>query len=65
MRSRMKKREEVEILEAEVRALNEAKAATDSENSALKRQLDYFQKLFENQQLNQNPVPTPQVNPAL
>ena len=42
VRSRVKKREEVEDLEVVVRRLMEEKAAMESENQALKRQNEYF-----------------------
>ena len=43
----------MEDLEVVVRRLQEEKAAMESENQALKRQNEYFQGLFANQQKTQ------------
>ena len=51
VRSRMKKKQEIEELEEKVRLLNEQKAAIASANEELKRQNQYWQDLFKNQQL--------------
>lgn len=49
VRSRTKKKDEMELLELQVRKLAEEKAAIESQNLELKRQNDYFQKLFADQ----------------
>jgi len=46
VRSRVKKREEVDDLEDVVRRLQEEKAAMETENKELKRQNQYFQDLI-------------------
>ena len=48
VRSRVKKREEVDDLEDVVRRLQEEKAAMETENKELKRQNQYFQDLIAN-----------------
>lgn len=58
VRSRMKKRQEVEVLEEQIRELAEQKAAVDSANDELKRQNKYWEDLFAKQQL-QRMVPIP------
>ena len=47
----MKKKQEVETLEEQVRQLNQEKAAALSENEELKRQVQYYNDLFAKQQL--------------
>lgn len=47
----MKKRDELDVLEAQVRALEQEKAAFLSENASLKKANDYFQDLFSKQTL--------------
>lgn len=47
----MKKKQEIDELEEKVRLLNEQKAAIASANEELKRQNQYWQDLFKNQQL--------------
>ena len=49
VRSRMKKRQEMEILEEQVRKLQEQKAAIESANEELKRQNKYWEDLFAKQ----------------
>ena len=47
----MKKRQEIEILEEQVRQIMQEKAALDSANEELKRQNKYWEDLFAGQQL--------------
>ena len=47
----MKKRQETEVLEEEVRKLAQEKAAVESANEELKRQNKYWEDLFAKQQL--------------
>lgn len=51
VRSRLKKKQEIEELEEKVRQLAEQKAAVESANEELKRQNQYWQDLFRKQQL--------------
>ena len=49
VRSRLKKRNEMEVLEEQVRKLQEQKAAVESANEELKRQNKYWEDLFAQQ----------------
>ena len=49
MRSRMKKRQEMEILEEELRKIQAEKAAVECANEELKRQNKYWEDLFATQ----------------
>lgn len=49
----MKKRQEMEILEEQVRQLQEQKVAVEIANEELKRQNKYWEDLFAKQQLSQ------------
>ena len=51
VRSRMKKRNEMEVLEEEVAMLQAQKAAVESANDELVRQNKYWEDLFSKQQL--------------
>jgi len=47
----MKKRQEMDQLEEQVRVLSEQKAAIEASNEELKRQNKYWEELFAKQQL--------------
>lgn len=51
----MKKRQEMDTLEDEVRLLSEQKAAIEAQNEELKRQNKYWEELFAKQQLGTGP----------
>lgn len=51
VRSRQKKKQEVEVLEEQLRKMAESKAAVESANEELKRQNKYWEELFSKQQL--------------
>lgn len=62
----MKKREEMNVLEEQVRELNRQKAAIEASNEELKRQNKYWEELFAKQQLAGLPAaapPAPVVRP--
>lgn len=55
----MKKKQEVELLEDQLRQMSEQKAAIESANEELKRQNKYWEDLFARQQLSQIPSMDP------
>lgn len=55
----MKKREETEVLESQVRGLHEELCAKSTTIAELQRQNEYFKKLFESQQLLTHATSTP------
>jgi len=55
VRSRMKKREDLEVLEDEVRKLQELLAAKDTANTELQKENEYFKKVFDQQKKQVEP----------